>query len=81
MAKITPTDILKVVSNKYTLVTGLLCAKQTLLAKQTYCPQKGKLAPQIHDLRHASLSTSKNGCSPKPNRTHNRATHLVWWHT
>ena len=81
MAKITPIDILKVVSSKYTLVTGLLCAKQTLLAKQAYFSQKGKLAPQIHDLGHASLSTSKNGCSPKPNRPHNRVTHLVWWHT
>ena len=81
MAKITPIDILKVVSSKNTLVTGLLCAKQTLLAKQVYCPQKGKLAPQIHDLRHASLSTSKNGCSPNPNRPHNRVTRLVWWHT
>ena len=81
MANITPIDILKVVSNKYTLVTNLLCAKHTLLAKQVYRPQKSKPAPQIHDLGHASLSTSKNGCSPNPNRTHNKVIHLVWWHT
>ena len=81
MANIAPIDILKVISSKYTLVTGLLCAKHTLLAKQAYCPQKGKLAPRIHDLGLASLSTSKNGCSPKPNRCHNRVTRLVWWHT
>ena len=81
MANITPIDILKVLSNKYTLVTGLLCAKHTLLAKQAYCPQKGKLAPRIHDLGLAFLSTSKKGCSPKPNRCHNRVTRLVWWHT
>lgn len=81
MAKITPIDILKVVSNKYTLVTNLLCAKHTLLAKQAYFPKKGKLAPQIHNLGHTSLSTSKNGCSPRPNRSHNRMIRLVWWHT
>ena len=59
MAKITPIDIVKGVSNKYTLVTNLLCVKHTLLAKQAYFPPKGKLAPQIHNLGHTSLSTSK----------------------
>ena len=43
MAKITPIDILKVVSNKYTLVTNLLCVKHTLLAKQAYFSQGGNL--------------------------------------
>ena len=46
MAKITPIDILKVVSSKYTLVTGLLCAKHTLLAKQTYFSQREETCPQ-----------------------------------
>ena len=46
MAKITPIDILKVVSSKYTLVTGLLCAKHTFLAKQAYFFEE-KLAPKI----------------------------------
>ena len=48
MAKITPIDILKVVSSKYSLVTGLLCAKHTLLAKsKPTFPQGSKLAPNI----------------------------------
>ena len=58
MAKITPIDILKVVSSKYTLVTGLLCAKHTLLAKQTYFSPREETCPPNIQLGHASLSTS-----------------------
>ena len=46
MAKITPIDILKVVSSKYTLVTNLLCAEHTLLAKQTYFSPREEICPQ-----------------------------------
>ena len=45
MAKITPIDIIKGVSSKYTLVTGLLCAKHTLLAKQTYFSPREETCP------------------------------------
>ena len=50
MAKITPIDILKVVSSKYTLVTGLLCAKHTLLTKQTYFSPREETCPKIYNL-------------------------------
>ena len=39
----------------HSLVTGLPCAKHTLLAKQAYFPQGGNLRPlPIYDLRYAN---------------------------
>ena len=81
MAKITPIDILKVVSNKYTLVTNLLCVKHTLLAKQAYFPQRANLHPKYTTWDIHPYRLLKNGCSPRPNRSHNRVIRLVWWHT
>ena len=40
---------------------------------------KGACAPP--NIRLATYTSYENGCSPRPNLTHNRVPRLVWWHT
>ena len=54
------------ISLAYTLVTGLSCAKHTLLAKQAYFSQRKNL--RLKYILETRMSY-ENGCSPKPNRT------------
>ena len=63
----------------HSLVTGLPCAKHTLLAKQAYFPQGGNLRPPY--IRLVICVSYENGYSPRCNLTHNRVTRLMWWHT
>lgn len=67
MAKITPIDILKIVSSKYSLVTGLLYAKHTLLAKQTYFSPREETCPQYTTWDMLPYRPLKTAVRPKQN--------------
>ena len=59
----------------HSLVTGLPCAKHTLLAKQAYFPQGGNLRPPY--IRLVICVSYENGYSPRCNLTPNGVTHLT----
>ena len=54
MAWITPNFYSHAFFVSLSLVTGLLCAEHTFLAKQAYFPQGGNLRPLPYDLRYAN---------------------------